>query len=417
MSSEYRYHLSVSSQFPYCGIPLRLDTYSKCQFACRYCFASARGGATGDERIKVADPSALARRLNRLSSGAEARSALDEMLAARIPIHFGGMSDPFMPLELKRQNTLEFLRVLSDFAYPTIVSTKGILAAEEPYVSLLSRPEFAVQFSITSASDRDSEVVDVGAPATSERLRAARTLVDAGAKVAIRHQPLLPTKREDALFVIEAAAKAGATHYAIEHLKLPIEQSWSHRKQLNDAAGADLNVYFNERRAIRVGREWILPTLDRFQTIIRMKRAANEAGLSFGAADNDLLHLSDGNVCCSGADLLGMGGGFQFNFLSAVRRGAGSGEVCFDSIRGLWRPTRSIAQYVNSNSREAGQTVEAFLRKRWNGASNGPSPTAFFGVYDDNRLDAQGFKIYRLAEDVRQLMAEASTAHLLAEAV
>ncbi len=108
---------------------------------------------------------------------------------------------------------------------------------------------------------------------------------------------------------------------------------------------------------------------------------------------------------------------FQFNFLSAVRRGAGSGEVCFDSIRGLWRPTRSIAQYVNSNSREAGQTVEAFLRKRWNGASNGPSPTAFFGVYDDNRLDAQGFKIYRLAEDVRQLMAEASTAHLLAEAV
>jgi len=44
-------------------------------------------------------------------------------------------------------------------------------------------------------------------------------------------------------------------------------------------------------------------------------------GMSFGAADSDLLHWSDGNVCCSAVDLLGMGNGMRFNFLTAVRRG------------------------------------------------------------------------------------------------
>lgn len=358
----------------------------------------------GAERVRMADPRALSRRLERVALGCEPRSALDEMLAARIPIHFGGMSDPFMPLELKRRQTLELLHVLAQFKYPTLLSTKGVLAATEPYLSILRRPEFAVQFSITTASDEDSAIVDVGAPTTSERFAAAQTMVEAGAKVAIRHQPLIPTRPEDALFVIAAAARVGAKHYALEHLKLPVEQTWAHKAQLNAAAGADLYAYYQTRQATRIGREWILPPSARLATVIEIKRAANALGLSFGAADNDLLHLSDGRVCCSGADLLGMGEGYQFNFLSAVRKGAASGEVRFDSIRDLWRPARSIAQYVNSNSREAGQTVDSFIRKRWNGAPNGTSPSAFFGVHDDNRLDADGFKIYRLDEDVRQMM-------------
>lgn len=34
--------LSVSSKFAICGLPLRVDTYKTCSFACKYCFSNCR---------------------------------------------------------------------------------------------------------------------------------------------------------------------------------------------------------------------------------------------------------------------------------------------------------------------------------------------------------------------------------------
>ena len=114
-----------------------------------------------------------------------------------------------------------------------------------------------------------------------------------------------------------------------------------------------------------------------------------------GAADSDLLHWSDGQVCCSGADLLGMGTGMKFNFLTAVRVGMKVGDINFQSIAQEWRPSKPISQFINSRSRlKGGRSVDEYIRARWNGASNGPSPLSFFGVVDSDRYDADGYKIY-----------------------
>lgn len=401
MKGDYRYFLSLSSQFPFCGIPLRLDSYSRCQFACRYCFASARGGAGGQSSIRVADPQRLGRRLSRLNKTAEARSAMDELLAARVPIHFGGMSDPFMPMEIEQRATLDLLQILAEHRYPTLISTKGILAAAPEYLSLLSAPNFAVQFSLTTLDDALAQRIDAGAPTTSARLETLTKLAGAGVKTAVRHQPMMPMQAHEATEMIDRAAAAGAKHYAVEHLKLPIEQHWQHRRSLSDAAGFDLGTYYRERGATRVGREWILPTSERLETVMRLKSDSNAKGLSFGAADNDLLHLSDGSVCCSGADLLGLGQGFQFNFLSAVRMGFSGDDITFGSLSAAWHPQRPISEYVNSRSRQPNESVVSFIKARWNGVANGPSPTSFHGVSDTGETDSDGMKIYRLSDAVR----------------
>jgi DNA repair photolyase len=399
----YRYFLSLSSQFPFCGIPLRLDSFSRCQFACRYCFASARGGAGGQARIQTADPKRLARRLMRLETSRQPGSVLDELLLARIPIHFGGMSDPFMPLELDSRITLDLLQILAEHRYPTLISTKGSLVDRDEYVSLLARPNFAVQFSLTTLSDELSARIDVGTPATSVRLQTLRTLTAAGVKTAVRHQPVLPTRTAEAAELIAISAEYGAGHYSLEHLKLPVEVGWQHRDSLSDAVGFDLANYYADRHAIRVGREWILPIGERLDEVMRLKAIANSCGLSFGAADNDLLHLSDGSVCCSGADLLGIGKGLQFNFLSAVRTGLIGNPITFQSIAHEWRPTRPIAEYVNSRSRQPNESFDSFIRSRWNGVQNGPSPQAFHGVLDTGDVDREGMKIYLVQDDVRLL--------------
>jgi len=191
VSDNYDYALAITSQFPFCSIPLRLDSYSRCQFACRYCFASARAGAAPAGRIKVAKPEAFARRLDRLAKGAEPRSVLDEMLAARIPIHFGGLSDPFMPLEGQSEVTLALLKVLREYSYPAVISTKSTLCASPKYLDVLESGRFVVQISLPTLSDDLSTRVDAGVPTSSERLVAVERLASRGVAVACRLQPLL----------------------------------------------------------------------------------------------------------------------------------------------------------------------------------------------------------------------------------
>ena len=169
MSETYEYALAVTSQFPFCSIPLRLDSYSRCQFACRYCFASARAGASPTGRIKAAKPEAFARRLARLAKGGEPRSVLDEMLAARIPIHFGGLSDPLMPMERQAEVTLALLKVLREHSYPTVISTKSTLCASPRYLDVLEGGRFVVQISLPTLSDNLSQRVDSGVPRVASR--------------------------------------------------------------------------------------------------------------------------------------------------------------------------------------------------------------------------------------------------------
>src|SRR5438105_6619983 len=66
---NYRYGLALTSQFYFCGLPLKLDTYSKCSFKCSYCFAHARGGAHREAPVSAFDADLLDRQLDRIKSG------------------------------------------------------------------------------------------------------------------------------------------------------------------------------------------------------------------------------------------------------------------------------------------------------------------------------------------------------------
>ena len=91
--TPYENALGISSQFYHCALPLRLDAYSRCQFGCRYCFAS-RAAELRPESIRLARPASLARHLDGIQVRAP-RSVIEEFLAHRQPIHFGGMSHRF----------------------------------------------------------------------------------------------------------------------------------------------------------------------------------------------------------------------------------------------------------------------------------------------------------------------------------
>src|SRR5580765_6693916 len=384
---EYRYGLGLTSQFYFCGLPLRLDTYSKCAFRCSYCFAHARGGAHRDVDASMYSARRLAYRFERILKG-RGNGALDELLAHRQPIHFGGMSDPFSALERRHGASLEALRVLAEHKYPTIISTKSDMVAEDQYLDVLKRGRFIVQVSLSSMDVKLIEKVDRGAPGPQRLLRMLRTLRREGVPTSCRIQPLLPTLEKHALDVISSCAQAGVSHVAVEHLKLGVERGWSGTQELGEALKLNLFDYFKQRGSKRMGREWVLGAESRVETVLSLRDAARREGMTFGAADTDLLLLSDGGCCCSGADLVpGFENYFKFNFLEAARKGLSLGRMTIDSLAEQWAPTGSIAEHVNSHSRlptvdGAGASIDRYIADAWNGAPNGAHPTALHGVED-----------------------------------
>jgi hypothetical protein len=344
-------------------------------------------------------------RLERLQKQSP-RSVIDELLLHQQPIHFGGMSDPFLPAEEEMGITLNLLEVLAEHKYPTVISTKNNLFVKDKYLKVLKRGQFIVQASISSLDSKLLSQVDLGTPGPNALIQALAILRREGIPTACRIQPLLPGHEADAYDVIDACADVGVKHVAVEHMKLSMEKTWHGTKRLSAALNNDLELFFISKGARRIGRELILPPSERLERMLQMRSYTHQKRMTFGAADNDFLLFSDGVCCCSGVDLIqGFGNSFKYNYTEAVRRGLQNKTISLDLLNNVWYPSGSIGQYMNSHSRiktdvKQGASINEYIKRNWNGSAGGNSPLALYGVVETGEYDAQGYKIYAISDQV-----------------
>ncbi len=79
------------SQCYLCDLPIRFDTYEGCSHACEYCFVKRKNTISN---IKDGEgPEALLKFIK------GQRNAETSWCDWNIPLHWGGMSDPFQPVE------------------------------------------------------------------------------------------------------------------------------------------------------------------------------------------------------------------------------------------------------------------------------------------------------------------------------
>lgn len=387
--------LSITSQFAFCSLPLRLDSYRGCAFACAYCFATQRGGASRVPQIGRADPEVLQKVFERADrEGPESESPLIQMIARRVPIHFGGMSDPFQPAEKKWRVSLDMLRILKAWRYPVVISTKSAMVADQEYIQLLSSLEsLVIQFSMSTTKDLLAKEVEPLSSAPSLLLRCMEMLSRAGINVLSRWQPYIPGLSETPDQFLTAVASVGAKHVSFEHLKIPLE-----RGQANPAIMSARSTYLASS-ARRDGREYVLRAEDKLPVVTEVKKACHRHKLTFGAGDNELLYLSDTEGCCSGVDQFdGFENVFKYTIACAVRRGVGY-KVSYDRISKEWRPTGSIDRYLNSRSRlgrrlSVSGTVEDHIKYKWNSATANGGPTSYFGVQREPQEQNGMYAIY-----------------------
>jgi DNA repair photolyase len=214
MTPEYREEPCRGALNRVTGMPFRwsLNPYTGCVHRCTFCFVRAfelRADRPYDDRygtsirVKVNLAEVLERELSR-------KSWKRELVAV------GTATDPYQPAEGKYRLTRAAIERLAAHSTPLHLITRGPMIVRD--VDVLSdaarRAKVSITFSVPTLDHEIWRKTELGTAPPRQRLRALRTLVDAGLDVGVGMAPILPglSDKPDLLAdVVRAARDAGAT--------------------------------------------------------------------------------------------------------------------------------------------------------------------------------------------------------------
>jgi DNA repair photolyase len=223
-SVEYREEPCRSALNRVRGMPFNwsLNPYMGCVHRCSFCYvraferradrpSDARYGAS--VRVKVNIAEVLGRELCR-------RGWKGEMVA------IGAATDPYQPAEGRYRLTRACLETLAGAGNPFTLITRGPMIMRDVDVlqRAAARADVSVSFSIPTLDPAVWRTTEPGTAPPRQRLRAVRTLVDAGIRAGVAIAPVLPGLSDSAASlgeVVRAAREAGASHVWARVLYLP----------------------------------------------------------------------------------------------------------------------------------------------------------------------------------------------------
>jgi DNA repair photolyase len=205
------------------GMPFdwSLNPYTGCEHRCTFCYVRAF-----ERRADRASDDGYGRTvLVKTNVVAVLRAELARRSWRRQPVAIGSATDPYQPAEGRYRLTRGCLQALHDHRTPVSITTRGpmIVRDLDVLVALSHRARVTVCVSVPSL---DPDVVHRTEPGTApprQRLRALRTLVDAGVRAGVLMAPILPGISDDPrrlAEVLRAARDAGAAFAGAGALRL-----------------------------------------------------------------------------------------------------------------------------------------------------------------------------------------------------
>lgn len=260
------------SQCWLCDYPIRIDTYKGCTHDCKYCFVRHKTDITQIETKET--PESILKFINGF------RDKRTEWCDWNIPLHFGGTSDPFQPIEKKYRRTYEVLKVFAETKYPVIISTKGTLAIDDEYLELLRQCNVVMQVSAVCSS---YDKLELGAPKFEERLKMIEVLANNVQRVNVRIQPYMREVRSEIFENVGRFADAGAYGIIVEGMKF---------KKKKDGL-------------VKVGGDFCYKKEDLKRDFEIIRSKAHDKGMKFWSGENRLRTMGDSLSCCGAADIEG----------------------------------------------------------------------------------------------------------------
>ena len=282
----YTTPITLTGQFRHCGNPFRIDTYMGCNFGCTYCFATYR---TYGSKIRkdVADINQIRKMfIKALDTTEEIKTIELELLRNRVPLHLGGMSDPFQKDEWEIGITYEFLKLSKEYNYPVSISTKTAFLPEK-YFEVLDPKLHLFQFSRSFVDFEKQRIWERNTPKFEDSLKLIEKLKERGFWVSIRMQPLIYL--EEAKKVLLQSQHL-IDFFQVEHLKITKTGKKTVREKLFEKLpDFEAGLYKLRRNYYKLGTDTLKKNIEELKLI---------AKIPIGCADNEIHEYSDVLNCC-----------------------------------------------------------------------------------------------------------------------
>jgi DNA repair photolyase len=222
VTDEFAKTILTRNASPDIPFKVSINPYRGCEHGCIYCFARPSHSYLGlspgldfESRIfaKVNAADLLRRELAKPGYAPES-------------IAIGVNTDAYQPCERERGITRELLQVLGECNHPYGLITKSSLIERDIdlIAPMAEKGLAAAAITITTLDGEIARTLEPRAAAPARRLRAIRTLTEAGIPVSVSVAPIIPFITEPEIErILEAARDAGAVgaHYTV--LRMPWE--------------------------------------------------------------------------------------------------------------------------------------------------------------------------------------------------
>ena len=309
---------TITGQYPVCPIPFRVDSYSGCKFKCSYCFASY---FTEYSRRNNPDPAKKLSSYLEMNDPVEFEKWFDRVVhlskynynrgaevavLERIPVKFGGVADPFPPIEYSYRITYDMLKTMHKYDYPVQILTKNpsVLAR---YSTDFENPNWVVSVTIISLDEKFVRTAEPMAPPPRVRLKAIERLVSQGRNVMCKIQPAIyPKILADLPDLIKALKDSGCWAFAIEGLKVRTVMNKAEQIKFekigkysgdDEFLGMGIRKYYR-LRGVKTASDMEITHERKREYIDLALNLADKYGIKGFVADNHMGRLGCSPECC-----------------------------------------------------------------------------------------------------------------------
>ena len=219
--------IGLTTQFRFCPNSFRVDMYKGCDFGCSYCFSNNKQ-VNNAQGFKIANIKTIENLFYNAFETDKKDNLTIELLRHKVPLHCGGMSDPFQTREFEYHLTKRLIELSNKYNYPIQFCSKTASLPDD-YLEIINPEIHAFQTSILGWSEEFVRKFEGRTPTAQDRLKFGEMLRNKGFWWSIRIQPLIDIN--EALLLIDNA-KSIPSYYTIEHLKMPFYNDKAFSKML-----------------------------------------------------------------------------------------------------------------------------------------------------------------------------------------
>lgn len=413
LSKEIYQSPRITGEILDCSMPMTFDQYNNCGFGCLYCFSTfQRGIGLGSEdywkkqNVKAVSFEKFKKIFKRGYKGEFAY-----IVKNRKPMQWGGLSDPFCPIEEKFGVGLKILDFLGSIKYPVSFSSKSdLLLRDKRYWDsfMKNKENYHYKASIITLNEKISKVLEAGTPSPKRRLEVLKKLSAAGVETTLRFRPfIIGISDADYEELIRLAAEAGVKSVSVEFFCLEMranKQTLAKYKKMSGLCGFDIVEYYKK---LSKGSGYLRLNYNlKLKYIKKIKESCEKYGLRLHVSDAHHKELGCTGSCCGLPDNHPTLSNYQHSqFTNAIIIARKKGEVKFSDISEDFKWLKSFKWCKAPGFNTGGNhnrlkkqdfTMFEYMRNAWNNPNSGHSPYKYFDkALIPSGIDKEGNIIYR----------------------